>query len=393
MATGKYNFDDFPERRGTDSIKWNTFAPDVIPMWVADMDFKAPPEVLQAMHERVEHGVFGYAKTSTELLEVLQARYGARHDLSLELNDMAFVPSVISTLYAMVRVASQPGESVLVQHPIYWPFVSAIEAGPRALCSVPMATTTNADGTIHYEVDFDAFEAAITPQTRLFLLSNPHNPVGRVYTRAELERMAEICLRHNIIICSDEIHSEITYPDNQHIPILSLGPEVAQNSVLVTAASKAFNLPGVGLSVAMSKNHALLQELTAHMQNQGLGTVNILNSVAVTAAFRDGQPWLDELLPYLRANRDFAVEFISQHMPGIVTTRPEATCLLLLHTENSAIDGDPTDFFLEQAKVALSGNFASQGYPTISRLNFGCPRALLTEALERMAEALAKQAK
>lgn len=396
MVARTYNFDEIIERRGTDSAKWSTFEPDVIPMWVADMDFRSPPAVLEALHERIEHGVFGYGYAAwhhapDELIAVLQTRYAERHDLSLEHDDILIVPSVISTLYGLVKLICKPGEQVLLQRPIYWPFVSAAEAAPREIVFVPMVTTIE-NGIIRYEVDFDAFEAAITPQTRLFILSNPHNPVGRVYERWELERMAEICLRHNILICSDEIHAELTYPGHKHIPFPSLGPEVAERSIIVTAASKAFNLPGIGMGIAISKNHDLLNEVSGYFRGLGLGGINVMSSTAVLAAFRDGQPWLDDLLVYLRENRDYALDFVRENMPGILPTLPEATCLMLLHCDGSAIDGDPCDFFRDEARVALSGNFGSQGYPQITRLNFGCPRSRLTDALERMAAALTEKA-
>ena len=203
--------------------------------------------------------------------------------------------------------------------------------------------------------------------------------------------MAEICLRHNIIVCSDEIHCELTYPGHTHIPFSSLGPEVAERSIILTAASKAYNLPGIGLGIAISKNHDLLEQIGEYVHSLGLGGINVMSSTAVLAAFRDGQPWLDDLRQYLCANRDYAIDFIAKNMPGIVPTRPEAMSLMLLHCQDSAIEGDPCAFFLNEAKVALSGEFGNQGYPYITRLNFGCPRSRLKEALERMATALAEK--
>jgi cystathionine beta-lyase len=212
--------------------------------------------------------------------------------------------------------------------------------------------------------------------------------VGLAYTRAELEKMSEICLRHNIMIVSDEIHSELLFDHRQHIPMPAISPEVAQKTIIVTAASKAFNLPGIALGITISKNHELLEQVQAYFRGLGLGNVNIMSSTAVQAAYQHGQTWLDALVSYLQANRDYAVSYIQQHMPGIVPTVPEATILMLLDCRDLGLNEEPFDFFLREARVALSGNFGSQGYAGFARLNFGCPRAQLKEALDRMRKAL-----
>ncbi len=395
MATQTFDFDEIIDRRSTDSGKWNQFDPDVIPMPVADMDFRSPQPVIDALQARAQHGVFGYGyspwrRWPDELIETLQVRYRTRMGLALAYEDINFTPNVISVLYGLSKIVVKPDENVLLTLPIYWPFVSAAKRAPREIVNVHMVSTKKADGTLYYEIDFDAFEAAITPQTRLFILSNPHNPVGRVYTRDELEKMAEICLRHNIVICSDEIHGELCYDQRQHIPFPSLSPEVAQQTIIATAASKAFNLPGIALGITISKNHGLLAQVQDHVLSMGLGGINVMSSTAVLAAFQHGQPWLDALLPYLQANRDFAVNYIRQHLPDILPTNPEATILMLLDCRGLRLDEEPADFFLREARVALSGNFESQGYSGFARLNFGCPRAQLAEALDRMRQAVNK---
>lgn len=392
MSTATFNFDEIIERRGTDSGKWGHFDSDVIPMWTADMDFRSPPAVLEALHERVAHGIFGYTygpwtHKPTELIEVLRERMANRYGWQVGGDDFYFVPNIVSALYGICRTVGQPGDSILVQTPNYWPFFSGAQKANREMLMVPV-TAIAQNGTLRCEIDFDSLEAAITPQTRLFLFGNPHNPVGRVYARWELEKLAEICLRHDLVICSDEIHCDLIYPPHQHIPIASLAPEVAQRCITFMAPSKTFNVPGLKLGFAIAQNPDLLGKLRGFYDDIGV-SVGIMGYVAALAAYRDGQPWLEALLQYLQANRDYAVNFISRHLPGIVPVMPEATYLLFMDCREVAVEGDPCDFFLRESRVALSGAFDSQGFPRYSRLNFGCPRALLVEGLERLRTALA----
>lgn len=382
-----YNFDEIIERRGTDSGKWGAFDPDVIPMWTADMDFRAPPAVIEALHERVEHGVFGYGyggwtHQPKELIEVLRERMASRYHWQVGEQDFLFVPNIVSALHGICRVVGEPGDGVLVQTPNYWPFFSGIEHASRQAIMVPAVPVSNG-AAVHYEIDFDALEAAITPQTRLFLLCNPHNPVGRVYTRWELERLADICLRHDLVICSDEIHCDLIYEGQRHIPIASLAPEIAARTMTFMAPSKTFNLPGLKLGFAISQNRDLLQGLSGFYLSVGVGT-GVLGYTAALAAYRHGQPWLDALLDYLQANRDYAVAYVTQHLPGIVPTVPEATYLLFMDCREVLVEGAPVDFCLDKARVALSGGFDNQGFANYLRLNFGCPRATLAEGLERL---------
>jgi cystathionine beta-lyase len=391
IATTPFNFDEIIERRGTDSGKWGHFDPDVIPMWTADMDFRSPPAVIEALHERVAHGIFGYGyggwtHSPTELIEVLRARMAARYNWTVNAEDFYFVPNIVSAIYAACRAVGQPGDGVLVQTPNYWPFFSGIEKASKQAVMVPVAETRQ-NGTLRYDIDFDALEAAITPQTKLFIFGNPHNPVGRAYQRWELEKLADICLRHDLIICSDEIHCDLVYPGVQHIPIASLSPEVAARCVTLMAPSKSFNVPGLKFGFAITSNRELYQGIEKFYADAGV-SVGVMGYAAALAAYRDGQPWLDALLAYLQANRDYAVDFTVRYLPGVVPAIPEATYLLFMDCRNTAIEGDPCDFFLSQARVALSGAFDSQGYARHIRLNFGCPRATLVEGLERMRAAL-----
>jgi cystathionine beta-lyase len=242
-----------------------------------------------------------------------------------------------------------------------------------------------------YTIDFDAFERAITPRTRMFLLCNPHNPVGRVFTREELARMAEICLRRDLVICADEIHGELIHPGHQHVPIASLDPEIEARTITLIAPSKTFNLAGLRCAVAVIPNQALREKFVASRLDM-VQTPNILGYTAMVAAYRDGQPWLDELLRYLESNRDFLVKHVRNNFPGVEVGVPEATYLAWLDCRGASIPGnDPFTFFLEAGKVAFNdGATFGRGGQGFVRLNFGCPRSLLTQGLDRMETALRK---
>jgi cystathionine beta-lyase len=249
------------------------------------------------------------------------------------------------------------------------------------------ALTRRADG--RYEIDFDAVEHAITPRTKAFLLCNPHNPVGRVYTRAELTRIAEICLRRGVAIIADEIHCDLVYPGHEHVPIASLSPEVAARTITMMAPSKTFNQAGLKASVGVVTDPALRARFQASRVDMVQATANVMGYTAMVAAYRDGGPWHEALLGYLEANRDYLADYVSAHMPGVTMAKPEGTYLAWLDCRRTGV-ADPFTFFLEQAKVALNDGtlFGAPGGGFV-RLNFGTPRALLTEGLERMRKALA----
>jgi cystathionine beta-lyase len=239
-----------------------------------------------------------------------------------------------------------------------------------------------------YEIDFDAFERSITDRTRVFLLCNPHNPVARVYTREELEKLAEVCLRHRIIICSDEIHCDLLYSGYRHLPIATLGPEVADQTITLMSPSKTFNLAGLGCAFAIIQNPALRRRWITGSQGL-IPHVNVMGLVAALAAYRDGQEWLDQVLAYLKGNMDFLAAYVRERLPGLHMAKIEATYLAWLDCRQSAIRGNPFDFFLMEAGVALNDGITyGKGGEGFVRLNFACPRSLLTEGLDRMADAL-----
>jgi cystathionine beta-lyase len=378
-----FDFDHIIDRCHSDSTKWCRYDEDVLPLWVADMDFAAPEPVIRALQERVAHGVFGYGQPPDGLREVIQERLARLYSWHVETDEILFLPGVVSGFNLACEAIGAPGDEVLVEPPIYPPMLAAPENTGRVRKVVPLA-----DGRGRYEHDFDGFERAITDRTSLFLLCNPHNPVGRVFEAAELERLAGICLRHDVVICSDEIHCDFVFDGRQHVPIGSLAPEVAARTITLLAPSKTFNIAGLKCSVGVVQD----PELRARLQQAARGLVpgvNVLGFAAALAAYRDGQSWLDELLVYLEANRDCVVETVATHMPGVTCQQPEGTFLAWLDCREAGIPGDPCQFFLERARVALNdGAVFGQGGEGFVRLNFGCPRATLTAALERMRVAL-----
>lgn len=379
----QYNFDHTPDRRQTESLKWNYYDPDVLPMWVADMDFPSPEPVLRALQERIAHGVFGYPIEMPELIHSVRRWLHQRYAWDVAPNEIILLPGVVAAFNLACHALAEPGAAALIQTPVYPPFLRA--PANAGLTRQEMELTPTADG---YIIDFDAFEAAINPHTRLFILCNPHNPVGRAFTRQELEQIAAICLRHRVVICSDEIHCDLVYPGRRHIPIAALGAEIAQNTITLMAPSKTFNIPGLHGALAIVPNRQLRHKL--QMARQGLvGSVNLLGQVATAAAYRQGQDWLDALLQYLQGNRDFLYDYVRRELPGITMVKPEATYLAWLDCRSSRAAANPAKFFLEKARVGLNdGAEFGRGGEGFVRLNFGCRRALLQQALEQMKNAL-----
>jgi cystathionine beta-lyase len=381
-----YDFDRLVDRRRTDSSKWQKYGPDVLPLWVADMDFQSPEPVIRALRERVEHGVFGYlALEQPEFHELFADRLLKRYGWRVSPAAVVLIPGVIPGFNVAGRIFTAPGDGLILQTPVYPPILRAASSIGLTREEAPLARRS--DG--RYAVDIDAFSAGIRERTRFFLLCNPHNPVGRVFTREELTSLAQVCLRRGLAIVSDEIHCELTLGGNRHTPIASLDPEIAERTITLMAPSKTFNLAGLKCSVAIIPN-AALREKFVNGRIDLVQTVNVFGYTAAFAAYRDGQPWLDELLRYLEANRDFVADYVRARLPGVVMAPPEATYLAWLDCRNAGIPGgDPYTFFLEKARVALNdGALFGAGGAGHVRLNFGCPRSMLAKALDQMRDAL-----
>jgi len=381
-----FDFDRVVDRRSTDSNKWRKFPADVLPLWVADMDFPSPPAVVRALHARVEHGFFGYLTEHNDLPEVVAERVAKRYGWRINPEAVVTLPGVIAGFNQALRALTSPGDGMLIQTPVYPPILRS--AGNHGLRRDEHPLTRGADG--RYTVDLDAFAAALRETTRVFLLCNPHNPVGRLYGRAELEGMAAACLRRDTVIVADEIHCDLLLDGRQHAPVASLAPEIEQRTITLMAPSKTFNLPGLKCAVAIIPNAALRERFLAAAGDL-VPKINVLGCTAAVAAYREGDAWLEALLGYLKANRDFLVQQVRATLPGVAVAPAEATYLAWLDCRGSARAGrDPYTFFLERARVALNdGVTFGPGGAGFARMNFGCPRALLAQGLERMRAALA----
>lgn len=378
------DFDSVIDRRHSDSVKWRSYPEDVLPLWVADMDFAAPEPVVQALAERISHRVFGYRVAGDDLREVIQAWLAERYGWHVTPESIFFLPSVVTGFNLACRVIGGVGDEVIVETPVYPPLWHAPANADRVCTVVPLV-----DGGVRYEHDFDALERAITARTVLFLLCNPHNPVGRLYEPSELERVAELCLRHGITICSDEVHCDILYDGRRHTPIAALSPEIAARTITLIAPGKTFNIAGLGCAVAIVPDPELRCRLTCFARGL-IADVNLLGYTAALAAYSHGRDWLNDLLVYLQGNRDLLCTAVATDFAGIRCKLPEATFLAWLDCRAAGIPGNPYQFFLEQAKVALvDGAVFGPGGEGFVRLNFGCPRSILVEALERMRRALA----
>jgi cystathionine beta-lyase len=352
-------------------------------MWVADMDFKAPQPVIQALQERVNHGIFGYGCPPDGLDEAILQHLVDFFDWTVKPEDINFVSGVVTGFAHAIYSLTQPGDRVLIQTPVYPPILKAPEETGRQCVHNPLILRE--DG--RYEIDFDDFEQKAASGVKLFILCNPHNPVGRVFTREELTKMAQICLKHNVWICSDEIHGDLVFSGFKHLPIANLSPEVAQLTVTYFAPSKTYNIAGLSTSVVVAENPHV-KEMLCQTLPMLLGHPNILGLHAARAAYQHGRPWLREALTYLKANRDFLAEYVANHLPGIEMWTPEGTFLGWLDCRQLGV-ASPHTFFLEEAKVGLNDGitFGEDGQGFL-RINFGCPRATLNEGLSRMKAAL-----
>ncbi|HPG41813.1 MAG TPA: PatB family C-S lyase [bacterium] len=373
-------FDREIERRNTGSIKWDRYKDkDIIPLWVADMDFASPPAVIEALQQHAAHGVFGYTHAPEELLEIIIHRLQKLYNWAIARDWLVWLPGLVSGLNVVCRTAGDDGDAALTNTPIYPPFLSAPGLSRRKLVTADLCKVNN-----RWEMDFDILNNAVTPETRLFLFCNPHNPTGRIYTKAELQQVATFCEQHDLVICSDEIHCDLLLDaDKRHIPLASLDEAIAQRTITLMAPSKTYNMPGLGCAFAIIPNAYLRTKFRRVMEGI-VPYINALGYTAAQAAYRDGGPWLEALLAYLAGNRDLLQERVAA-LPGITMTPVQATYLAWLDVHDLGLE-NPAAFFETQGLGFSDG--AEFGAPGFLRLNFGCPRSLLTEALNRLEKAV-----
>ena len=380
MNHADFDFDTPVGRNNTSSEKWDKYqGRDIIPMWVADMDFRSPPAVIAALHERIEHGVFGYTHPPQGLVEAVINHLERDYDWQVQPEWLVWLPGLVCGLNVLSRAVGEAGDEVITFTPIYPPFMSAPTLSQRATVKVPLQLHNN-----RWVVDLEALERAITPRTKLLLLCNPHNPVGRAWTKDELQQLALVAERHDLVIGSDDIHAGLILDEGiRHLSIAALSPETARRTITLLAPSKTYNIPGMGCSFAVISDPALRRDFIK-AAGRIVPHVNLLGYTAAEAAYRHGEKWRQALLSYLRGNRDLVEEAIGS-IPGLATTHVEATYLAWIDTRAAGID-NPGRFF-EEAGVGLS-NGVDFDAPGFVRLNFGCARSLLKEALQRMERAL-----
>lgn len=377
MKQSRPDFDRYIERCRTSSTKWNKYAGrDILPLWVADMDFESPPSVLDALRKRVRHGVFGYTDAPDSLVEAVQSYAWTHYRWRLEPDWLVWLPGLVTGLNLSCRAVGQPGDGVLTATPVYPPFLRAPGHASRQLITVPLVDRGTA-----WKWDFSALETAITPRTRLMLLCHPHNPVGRVWHEDELAQLISLAKRHDLIICSDEIHCDLILdPQARHVPLAAVDPDFAIRTITLLAPSKTWNLAGLGCSFAVIPEASLRRRFRWEMAGLVPG-VNLLGFTAAEAAYRDDGVWLAALLDYLRGNIRLLQEEFKAHR-HLKLTVPEATYLAWIDVR--AIDPvNPLPYF-EALGVGLSDG-RDFGFPGYLRLNFGCRRALLQEAMNRLA--------
>ena len=379
-----YDFDRPIDRHGTFSLKWDRYPADVLPLWVADMDFLSPEPVIRALHERIDHGVFGYGVAPSTLSEVVCDRLSQLYAWQVNPEDIVYLPGVVSGFNLTCHMLRDDQGEVLVQTPVYPPILAA--AANSGMCQRSMEIHTRQSSP--NVVDAGSFAAAINDRCRAFILCNPHNPLGYVFSRQELEGMAEACLRHNTVICSDEIHCDLVFDGARHLPIASLAPEIAQQTITLLAPSKTYNIAGLHCSLAIIQNEKLRRRFRA--ARAGLvPEVGVLGYAAALAGYSQGEEWLCQVMAYLQSNRDMLVDYVNNILSGVHVHSPQSTYLAWLDCRQAQLPDGPCRFFLDHARVALNDGAAfGPGGEGFVRLNFGCPRAILIEALDRMRRAL-----
>jgi cystathionine beta-lyase len=385
FARMSFDFTNPPGRLGTDSQKWQKYeGRDILPMWVADMDFKSPPALLEALHRRVDHGIFGYARPAKSTIATVVAAMAERYGWKIEPSWLVWLPGLVVGLNVTAQAFAEPGEEVLTLTPIYPPFLSAPRNSRRVPVGVPCVLAAG-----RWEIDWAALEQAVTPRTRMFFLCNPHNPIGRVWRRDELERLADFCVRHNLVLCSDEIHCDLILdPALRHTATSTLSPAIAARTITLMAPSKTYNVPGLGTSFAIIPDDALRAKFIRATAGI-VAEVTTLGFAACESAYRDCEPWRQALLGHLRGNRDRLVQALAAELPGMKLEAPlEATYLAWLNVTALKLT-DPISHF-EKFGVGLSEcvpfGVARGSYV---RINLGCTRATLDEAIRRMKTALA----
>ena len=387
-----YNFDELVERKNTNSYKWDEHDdPDIIPLWVADMDFKAAPCIINALQQRLDHGVFGYTFVPESYYEAVINWFSQRHGWEIQRSWMLYTTGVVPAISAVIKALTQPGDAVLVQSPVYNCFFSSIKNNQCHVVESPLKRVDTSDG-FTYEVDWDDFEKQCAdPRVKLFLLCNPHNPAGRVWTRDELQRMNDICLRHGVRVLADEIHCELVMPGYRYTPFASISQACLDNSITCCSASKSFNVAGLQMAHIISNNSETRRLIDRAININEVCDVNPFAPIAQQTAYNEGGEWIDQLCDYLYNNKVALCQFFAQELPKLKVARLEGTYLVWVDIRATGLASDElTKRLLEEGKVQVNsgtmyGNKTGEGY---IRINIACPLSRLMEGLRRIKQVL-----
>ena len=395
MAT--YNFDKIINRKGTNCLKYDYAVErgkpaDVLPLWVADMDFTVSEEITKSLHAAVDHGIYGYTQPKDAYYNAITNWMEKNHNWKTKREWIMKTPGVVFALGAAVKAFTKPGDAVLIQNPVYYPFTNIIRDNDRRVIDNTLVYEKRVtEGKSQYSIDYEDFERKIVQETiKLFILCNPHNPVGRVWNREELQYLGEICLRHHVIVVSDEIHNDFVYPGFEHTVFANVDPRFAEFTVTCTAPSKTFNLAGLQISNIFISNETLREAFQKEIDKTGYDEPNALGAVACEAAYRGGQEWLDQLRAYLLENLNFLRAYLQEKIPQIHLVEPEGTYLVWLDCSELGISGKELDqFIVEKAGLWLDGGamFGPSG-ADFQRVNIACPRATLELALDKLKAAV-----
>ena len=386
------NFDEYIERRGTESYKWDGYHPEfpevpetqeLLPLWVADMDFKCPQPVIDAVTKRAELGIYGYSVTNSDgFVEAACTWVKRRYHYNIEKEWIVYTRGIIPGYNIAIQAFTNPGDGVLIQRPVYSPYTDSIVTNGREVVDSPLKRVNG-----HYEIDFEDFEVkAARPNTKLMIMSNPHNPIGRVWTEEELQKIGEICVKHHVIIVSDEVHADLIMKGYRHVPIASLSKEIADITISAYAPSKTFNMAGLQTSYFVISNPFLRADFVGQQARNRIWDINFFGSAALQAAYTECDEWLDELLIYLEDNMDFMKEYLESHIPKLKMNKPEGTYLVWVDFTGTGLSGEQLQKkMLEEAKIAVDfGDWFGDGYELFARFNVACPRNILQEALHRL---------
>ncbi len=388
-----YDFDKKIERENSNSVKWSfikehTGVADALPLWVADMDFETAPEITKKLIERAAHGIYGYTARTDGYYQELISWLSRRQGWKVRKEWITHSNGVVNAIFNIIYALSNPGEGIVIQPPVYHPFARAVEKTGRKLLLNPLIRKEE-----HYEVDFEGFEHLLKTQgAKFFLLCSPHNPVGKVFTKEELETLGDLCIRYGVKVVSDEIHSDFIYKENEFHPFAALSEAFEQNSIICTAPSKTFNLAGLSTSNIIIPNPELRYQFDSYSEARGLKSFNIFGAVAGETAYRYGEPWLEELLAYLEKNKNLAVTYLKIHLPELKATNPEGTYFLWVDFNALKLSKENLEkFLLEDAKLWLNQGyiFGREG-EGFARINLACRKETLKEALFRLHQAIKK---